>query len=344
MEFSSTITKIVTAVAMGVGGATCVQTAWAVSTDRGVWSYDLNHSVGSGTVVGNALKEDVVISVYNTYGLARSYDSFANPVPPPTAGDIAAWHVKLNANGITPMLLLSDIGTAYSTSFFQDQLIDFNNGRPANEQYSGVKLDLEPHADAGTWQGADLSLPAAINRRDILWDLAQTYTDIRAQLDTAGLTAIPIYADVPVWFDVLDGFIGWGEGTALTDEQERDNWYWAIDAELAGITLMAFGTNNVSVIKSNVDWEISNFPSDVRVALESSIGGGGTWSDTAAFFAAADEIEDYYSSSGKTIGVDIQEFTTFFVAVQPEPITAVLSFMGLGTLWASVRRRRWDEG
>jgi len=343
VNLSSIITRIVAAVAIGTGGF-CVQTAWAVSTDRGVWSFDLNHPVGSGTIVGNALTENAVISVFNRYGLARVYDSFANPVPPPSAGDIAAWHAKLNANGVTPMLLLSDIGTAFSPSFFQSQLIDFNNGRPANEQYAGVNLDIEPHADAASWNGGDLSLAASIIRRDMLWDLAQTFTDIRAQLDANGESATPIYADIPVWYDVLSGFIGWGQGgTGLTAAQERDNFFSAINVPLAGITLMAFGTSNVNVIKSNVAWEISNFSGDIRIALEASIGGGKTWTDRNAFFAAADEIESFYSGTGNSIGIDIQELTQFFTAVQPEPITAVLSFMGLGTLWASVRRRRWDE-
>ena len=316
MKLFSIITKAVAAAAIWAGGV-CVQTAWAVSTDRGVWSFDLNHPQGSGTVVGNELKENAAISVYNRYGLARSYNSFSNPVPPPTAGDIAAWHVKLNANGITPMLLLSDAGTAYDTNFFQDQLITFNNGRPANEQYAGVKLDLEPQADTIPWDGTNLSLAASIVRRDMLLDLGQTYTDIRAQLDAGGESATPIYADIPVWFDVLDGFIGWGEGTALTAEQERDNWFWAIDTELAGITLLAFETSNVNAIKANVDWEINNFPGDVRIALEALIGPGKTWTDKYEFFDAADEIEDFYSGSGHSIGIDIQNFTDFFTAVQP---------------------------
>ena len=313
------------------------------STVRGVWFFDVDHAMGSSNVVGRSAREDWTVNFLNTWGINRIYNSFAAPVPPPTGADLAAWNAKLDTGGITSMLLLSDVGTAADPSFFQDQFIDFNDAHAANEQYKGVKLDIEPHA-AGAWNPSDLSLAAAINRRDMLNDLRDTYSDIRTQLDGAGYSASPIYADLAVFFDNIDGFIGWGEGTAQTAAQERDQWFLDINASLDGITMMAFGTPFFNVIESNVNYEINNFGDDVRVALEASIGPSGTFADKIEFFDMAEQIEDYYSGppnnpSGHTIGIDIQNFTDFFDALLPEPVSAGLSIISLSTLWMHVRRR-----
>ncbi len=316
--------------------------ASAVSTTRGVWNFDVtNHPVASSTVVGNSALETTVLAKYSQFGINRSYDSFRAPVPPPSASDNAAWHVKLNAAGVTPYFLVSDAAATIDLSVIQAQVIDFNNGRPANEQYAGVKLDLEPQADPA-WNAADTSLAASINRRDMLNTLENSFSSVRSLLDGAGLNSMPIFADLPVFFDNLDGFIGWGEGTGLTATQERDQWFTDLASSLDGITLMAFGTPFINVIESNVSWEISNFTKDVRVALEVNI--PGTWTDLADFLAAADQIEAFYNipannPSGHSIGIDIQDFAQLFDAAAPEPMTAVLSFMGLGALLTQLRRR-----
>ncbi len=316
----------------------CAPMVSAVSTDRGIWFFDVvGHRLASGTVVGNAFKEDNVISKLVTEGVSRVYSSFANPVPPPADADIAAWNAKLNANGITPMLLLSDASELASQSFFDNQLINFNNGRPANEQYAGVKLDLEPQA------APDWATDTPAQRRDTLLKLRDTYADIRAHLDANGEAGTPIYADLPVWFDVTGGTIGWGEGTVLTAEQERDQWFTDIASSLDGITLMAFGTSFFASIESNVNWEINNFGADVRVALEALVGDGQTWPYVSDFFDMADQIEAHYSipannPSNHSIGIDIQNLTNFFDAVAPEPTTAVLSLVGLMTLSVKLRR------
>ena len=86
-------------------GPCALHEALAVSTDRGTWFFDVNHPLGSGRVVGKSVKEDFTINVMQSHNVARNYQTFFAPVPPPSLGDIAAWHVKLNAVGITPMLL-----------------------------------------------------------------------------------------------------------------------------------------------------------------------------------------------------------------------------------------------
>ena len=310
-------------------GPFAVRPACAVSTERGVWFFDVSHPVGSGRVVGNSLLEDTSIGVFNRWGINRVYNSFANPVPPPSTADLAAWNAKLNSNSITSMLLLSDVGTVASPSFFQTQFIDFNDAVAANEQYKGVKFDLEPHADAA-WNASDLSLAAAINRRDMLNDLRDTFATVRAQLDAAGYSATPMYADLAVFFDNTDGFIGWGEGVGLTATQERDQWFSDIDTSLDGVTMMAFGTQFFNVIESNVNYEINNFGDDVRVALEALVGGGQTFINKAALLDMMDQIESFYSipannPSGHTIGLDIQDFANFFDAVAPSLLQPVLA-------------------
>ena len=337
---------------VGVGvflatGPIAVRKALAVSTDRGAWFFDVNHPVGSGEVVGNHFQENTVIGVMNTWGINRVYNSFAAPVPPPSADAIAAWNAKLDASGITSMLLLSDAGTIADPNFFQQQFIDFNDSRVANEQYKGIKLDLEPQA-TGSWNPSDTSLAASINRRDMLNDLRDTYADIRAQIDAAGYTSTPIYADLAVFFDNTDGFIGWGEGVGETAEEERDQWFIDINASVDGITDMAFGTPFFNVIESNVNYEINNFGGDVRVALEALVGDGLTFSNKTEFLNMMNQVESYYDNptnnpSGHSIGIDIQDFAKFFDVVAPEPVTAGLSLLSFGALGVYLfrRNRQW---
>lgn len=315
------------------------QQAYAVGTDRGTWFFDVDHPVGSANIVGNVASENFVIGQFQKHNIARNYQSFFAPVPPPAASDIAAWHTRLNAASITPMLLLSDASATADPNFFQDQLIDFNNGRPANERYAGVKLDLEPQGSAAWSSGTPT------DRRDLLLDLANTYAAIRAQLDAGGEAGTPIYADIPAWFDVTGATIGWGEDTPLTPEQERDQWFSDIAGDLDGITLMAFGTPFFSVIEANVNWEINNFGADVRIGLEASVGPAKTFPDFPSLMELAVEIEDFYDAplnnpSGHSIGIDFQDFAQLFDAALPEPETALLGFMGIGALLARLRRRR----
>ncbi len=312
--------------------------AQAVSTDRGTWFFDVNDPIGSSNVVGNVTREMLTITHFQQFNIARVYESFVAPVPPPAAADIAAWHARLDADGIAPFLLLSDATATADLNFFTDQLINFNNGRPANERYTGVKLDLEPHASAAWSSGTPT------DRRDLLLDLENTYASIRAHLDANGEAGTPIYADIPPWFDVTGATIGWGDGTALTPEQERDQWFTDIAGSLDGLTLMAFGTSFFSVIEANVDWEINNFGADVRIGLEANVGPSGTWPDFPALEDMAVQIEEHYDGlpnnpSGHSIGVDFQDFRQLFEASQPEPATAVLSLMGLTWLLAILRRR-----
>ena len=148
-----------------------------------------------------------------------------------------------------------------------------------------------------------------------------------------------------MWFDATTGFIGWGDGTALTATQERDLWFSDIANSLDGIRLMAFGTSNFSVVQANTAWEIANFTGDVRIGIEADVGLAATFPDFPSLMDMVAQVEDFYAQpannpSGHTIGIEFQNFTQLFTAAAPEPLTAMLSFMGLASLWVRVRRLR----
>lgn len=318
-------------------GPWALHEASAVSTDRGTWFFDVNHWLGSSAVVGNDFRENFTSLVMQEHNIARNYQSFIAPVPPPSATDIAAWHVELNSAGITPMLLLSDAVATANLTFFTDQLINYNSGRPANEQYAGVKLDLEPQASAA-WSGGTNT-----DRRDMLNDLRDTFASIRAHLDANGEAATPIYADIPVWFDVTGSTIGWGDGVPDTPDQERDQWFTDIASSLDGLTLMAFGTTSFATVEANSRWEITNFGADVRIGLDVN-----DFPSLLSLTNLATQIEDFYAipannPSSHTIGIDFQDFAQLADISAPEPQTAVLSMIGLGVIVTRLFRRRGGQ-
>ncbi len=326
--------------ALGVVGAVAAGAtpSLAVTTDRGTWYFDVAHALGSGTVVGNSKVENLTIGQFQKFNITRTFNSFANPVPPPSAADLGVWNAKLDAAGISSYLMLSVASDSANLSFFTDQLINFNSGVPAAQQYDAVKLDIEPQA-TGAWAAG-----TATDRRDMLLNLRDTYSSIRAHLDANGEAGTPIFADIPVWFDSTDGFIGWGDGTALTATQERDQWFSDIANDLDGLTLMAFGTSNVSVVLANTAWEIANFAGDVRIGIEADVGPAATFPDFPSLMDMVAQVEDFYGQpannpAGHTIGIEFQNFTQLFTAAAPEPLTVLLSFMGLASLWVRVRRR-----
>lgn len=196
---------------------------------RGVWLWgsttlpdDTDSPWGSSDVVGSAALEDDTIAFLTCQHVDRVYGSYQNR-PVSEASTIAAWNAKLHAAGIDSQLLIS--GTEVDDpDWVADQqvkitnrLIAFNSapGRLESEKFDALHLDLEPQG-LDAW---DDGTPAI--KRDLLADLLAAYILIRTQLDDAGYTDFPIYADIPFTWDKLpedDGSVGWADAT------DRDNW------------------------------------------------------------------------------------------------------------------------
>ncbi len=313
--------------------------AQAASMDRAVYFWDKfvpNPSdpldFASSLVVTDPVKQSKVLNTLNTQNNKRAFISYA-PGNFPTGSETATWNQKLSDAGVEPIFLLGSLEVSPAAqlayiNFIQTEMINYNQfggGRPIGEQYQGVHLDIEPQA-LPQFAGGDSSLPAAIDRRDLLWELHDTFLAIRTSLDANGAANLPMDAFLPVWFDDVSGFIGWGEGTVLTAVQERDKWFDDVSNVLDGITIAPFGQTTLSAITNSVDWEMNqNFSGnmDVRIALEASIGPGKTWANDAAFWSMVNQVEDHYLGNpvtnphGHSVGVDIQALSEVMITVIP---------------------------
>lgn len=278
---------------------------------RGTWFWrDTGDPNGAGAVVGDAAAEAATLAAFGELGVRRVYGSFdwLNA----TAGEISSWNADVHAAGGTSFLLLSEntwidpTNQADLEDLLQDRLLSFNAAHPGG-RFDGVHLDIEPQGldEWDTWDAAQ--------KRQALDDLADTYTFVRATLDAGGATDVPIFADLPVWFDNLPadgGSVGWA------DAADRDAWFDALAASLDGVSLMAFERSTLSLIDSGVSWELANVPLEVRVGLEADVGCGATWETVADLLDMADQVEAAY---GPLVGVDLQSWSA--TAAQLDPAT-----------------------
>ncbi len=270
---------------------------------RGVWFWKDSDSVyGAGNIVGDPVAEADTLDGMASFALRRVYGSYAWGVTPDA--DIALWNSQLHHAGQTSFVLLSEnswIDTADWPELqtkLDERVIDFHAAFPIPWlQFDGVHFDIEPQG-LDAWDTYD-----AAAKRQALDDLAATYAMARAYLDAAGASDVPLYADLPVWFDNLPvdgGSVGWA------DAADRDGWFSALGSSLAGVTLMDFERDELTEIVDAADWEVSNVPIEVRIGIEADIGCDNLWPSVPVMVDMADQVEAYY---GPLIGVDIQSWT-----------------------------------
>lgn len=281
---------------------------------RGGWMWtQSSHPYGAANIIGDAAVEKDVLTRLDAWNVDRAYVSYGT-LPLSVPEDVANWNKSLSRDGVMSQLLLgtnSVIDPQNRTTLLasiQTRLVNFNLTRTdPDERIKGLHLDIEPQG-LHEWGSAS---PA--DKKAMLYLLSDTYVAVRQHLDSQNATDIPIYADLPVWFDSSSS-IGW-DNTA-----ERDEWFATIAESLAGISLMAFERGTLSSIVSGVDWEVQNLPIEVRIGLNAAeIGPGKTFADFAAFDAMANSIQQHY---GDAIGgVDYQPFYTY-VDVAPDPVAS----------------------
>lgn len=289
-----------------------MQSGTQADPKRSAWMWtQSSDSFGAANVLGDPAKEALVRDRFDSWNFDRIYTSVGNlPLSDPEV--LANWNATLSAQGVSSQMLLGAntwIYPANRTDLLarvQTRLLNFNASRtnPA-ERLTGLHLDIEP-------QGlTEWSSSSAAEKKALLYHLRDTYADVRSHMDQFGGADVPIYADLPVWFDSSSS-IGWD------DAAERDAWFADISDSLAGISLMAFERGSLSSIVSGVQWEIDNLPIEVRVGLNvKEIGPGDTFDDLAELESLALQIEQHYGD--EIGGIDYQPFYTY-MDVAPEPV------------------------
>ena len=240
---------------------------------RGIWWWTSpDHPWGRGQVIGDPAKEAKLLRFLSDWEIGTIYTCFSKEALKNPQW-IRAWNERVHAAGKTSQLLLSEntwIDPKNRPNLLsvhlQQALIKFNStvGNP-QQRFDGVHLDIEPHGLPG-WK---TMTPEA--RKNLLFQFRDTLRAVRTYLDDHGAAKIPVFADLPVWYDQIGKPVGW------TSAAERDAWFADLGKSLAGISMMAYERDTFVRIESGVEWELANFKDEVRVGLEVSVGPGKTW-------------------------------------------------------------------
>ncbi|MGJ8695719.1 MAG: hypothetical protein ACSHYF_05330 [Verrucomicrobiaceae bacterium] len=290
----------------------------ALAQSRGLWFWgtttlpDATDSpYGSAYVVGDPVLEDESVNFFNDHSVTRIYGSYQNrPVSEP--GVIADWNAKLDAASIESQILFDGyqvndpIWIANLLNKITNRVITFNSapGRLDSEKFDAVHLDLEPQG-LGVW---DSGTPA--DKRLLLDDLYQAYLSVRNHLDTAGFTDMPIYADLPFFFDKLPwdgGSVGW---SGILD---RDQWFFDVYNLVDGVSLMTFSKTTFASIDAAIDYERTWFPGVARLGLQPKVGLGSTWLNLSVFNSRMLQCEANYGPTGST---DIENYGLWRYAIE----------------------------
>ncbi len=240
---------------------------------RGIWWWTSpDHPWGSAQVIGNPTKEAELLRFMSTWKIGCIYTCFSKQaISKPEL--IQGWNERVHASGKSSQLLLSENTWIdpenrpnLLTTHIQRELIDFNSAAKTPQQrFDALHLDIEPHGLPG-WKEMT---PDA--RKNLLFQLRDTLREVRSYLDNHGAKEVPVFADLPVWFDQVGKPVGWAS------EAERDAWFADLAKSLGGISLMAYERDSARGIESGVAWEVAHFHSQVRIGLEVSVGPGKTW-------------------------------------------------------------------
>jgi hypothetical protein len=269
----------------------------ADSTNRGVWCWKSPGPYGLDYIIGTNELENAAVAQFKLWGISRVYGSYGDQlktVQGQTA--LAAWNTLLNGNGIESQLLISDNTLTTGDSNLLVEMINFNENQPAAARCQAVHLDLEPWGLAAWDTGSNYQM---------LVELADTYQQVRGELNANGQTDVLVYADLADWLNSLTS-VNWPSASV------RDQWYSSLLQSLAGFTLMAYEQPTFSGIKNVVSYAMTNDFGAVRVGIDA--GFGETWSNLSAFVTVAGQVESTYS---ETAGIDIYDFITLETVAPP---------------------------
>ncbi len=209
------------------------------------------------------------------------------------------WNALLYANSIESQYLMAGTDWIFPENReaiyrrLELNIIEFHKKCLPEERFSAVHLDFEPHA-LPQWKSGD-----AQTRRELLRYLGETFQGVRVYLDRWSDISMPIYADLPVWFDAASD-IGW------ENEADRDDWFSELAANLDGVSLMAYERTDRKQILADTEYERNRF-TKCRIALEAELGEGKTWKNAAAFYRMIESLEK------EGLSVDIHDWKSYSV-------------------------------
>jgi hypothetical protein len=269
----------------------------ASGTNRGVWCWESPAPYGLASIVGNSAAQNAAVGQFKLWGIKHVYGFYGGQLGTSQGQtSLAAWNSLLYSNGIDSQCLFSDYYWGTGNNRILLQMISFNQSQPRAAQFAGVHLDLEPWG-AGSW--------STTNKYNELVALAGEYQQVRAELNSNGLTNVLVYADQADWLPSLS-VINW-PSTAV-----RDTWFSDILTNLAGITLMDYEQTTLARIENAAVWQLTNYPGVIRVGIDA--GAGQTWPRLNPFLTVASQVESDYTDSA---GVDIYDFQSFEEIVPP---------------------------
>ncbi|HMP08055.1 MAG TPA: hypothetical protein PJ982_17030, partial [Lacipirellulaceae bacterium] len=182
----------------GCAGLALIAPASAQQRRSGWMWTSAAHPYGAANILGNEAAERDLINRFGAWNFDRIYTSVGN-LPLTAPATIARWNAALHDLGVGSQMLLGEntwIFPANRTSLLsliQTRLVNFNAMRSdPRERFTGLHLDIEPHA-LPAWNSGT---PAS--RKTMLYQLRDTYADVRALLDDNGAADVDIYADLPV--------------------------------------------------------------------------------------------------------------------------------------------------
>ena len=314
---------------------------------RGVWFWgsttlpDATSSpFGSIAVVGTAAAEDETITFFGLHGVKRVYGSYQNR-PVSETSVIAAWNTKLDVAGISSQLLIDGVDVDLLDDVpsiltkITNRLISFNAAVTPASQFDALHLDLEPQG-SDEWSDALPAVAPAV-KRGLLQDLYNAYGAIRDHLDDAGLTAMPIYADIPYTWDKLPvdgGSIGWA------DAADRDAWFADIAGVLDGISIMTFSKDTFPEVDTATSYERSGaLTGKARVGIQPKCGPAPLlWPTILHFNSVMNECEAAYGPTGAT---DLENYAFWRHGIATtlpsvgDPIIATLGGSGGALPWGT---------
>jgi prepilin-type N-terminal cleavage/methylation domain-containing protein len=216
------------------------------------------------------------------------------------AGPAATWYTTLRDQAHAAGLRVDALGGDPSWADPADDgwaVTDWTTRMAGTGLFDGVHLDIEPYIDATLWAPANQAATAAA--------LTQALGSAAAAAGAAG--GVPVSADVPFWYDQIDG----GGGHTLLEQ---------VVANTAGITVMAYrdtvtgGNGVLDLVGEELD-AARAAGKQVRVGLETSDTGTDNLDFSAegatALATAADQIDTALGGDPAYAGIAVHHYTSW---------------------------------
>ena len=273
-------------------------------TGRGVYFYQLSGNPnGSIAIVGNTAAENQMVSNLKAWGINTVYGSYDSIISS-NAAAVRSWNSLLASNGIASYVLLSsttDFLSSYwsgADTWLWNDFLTFNENATGNQKFVGVMLDVEPEAFAGDANNLSWNATTNAGRRTYLGDLLTFVQAIRTLMNNESESGAPLATTLATWFPNLNQTVGWA------NQADVDSWFSSLGSEVNHVSLMDYGTDNVSLIESRYQANNALLPAgETTIALSSAI--GAEWSSFSQMWSAMLTVE-----SAESLYCDINSYDT----------------------------------